>query len=322
MQLRSLIGGALVAIAWMPQLASAEAAFPARQITIVVPTAAGGAADAAARNVAAELALVAKQPVVVDNRPGAGGSIAAAYAAKAAPDGYTIILGTNSTHAANVSVFKNLAYDPVRDFVPISMAESAPAFLLVTPESPLTTVDDLRRTAKAKRGDLSIGVFNVSGVVAGAMLKAKGDFEFVQIPYKAPAPAITDFLGGRLDAVISDVVNAISLVPGKKARALAVTSRTRFPLLPEVPTMIEAGIPDYEMISWGAYFAPRDTPPEIVATLNRFIHAAYATESVRATAARLGMQIQLSTPDGLATFLRTEIPKWTEMIRASGYEQQ
>lgn len=322
MQLQGLIGGALLAVAWVPQLASAQTTFPARQITIVVPTAAGGAADGAARNVASELALIAKQPVVIDNRPGAGGSIAAAYAAKAPPDGYTIILGTNSTHAANVSVFKRLAYDPIQDFTPITMAESAPAFLLVTPESPLKTVDDLRQAAKVKRGDLSIGVFNVSAVVAGAMLKAKGGFDFVAIPYKAPAPAVTDFLGGRLDAMISDVVNAISLVQGQKARALAVTSRSRFPMFPDVPTMIEAGIPDYEMISWGAYFAPRGTPPEIVATLNRLIHAAYATESVRITSVRLGMQIQLSTSDSLAAFLRSEIPKWTEMIRASGYEQQ
>jgi tripartite-type tricarboxylate transporter receptor subunit TctC len=122
--------------------------------------------------------------------------------------------------------------------------------------------------------------------------------------------------------MIGDVVNAISLIQGQKARALAVTSRTRFPMFPDVPTMIEAGIPDYEMISWGAYFAPRDTPPEIIATLNRLIHAAYATDSVRTTSARFGMQIQLSTPDSLAAFVRGEISKWSEMLRAAGYEQQ
>src|SRR5262249_14153834 len=164
--------------------------------------------------------------------------------------------------------------------------------------------------------------FSVSGIVAGAMLKGKGGFEFVQIPYKAPSPAITDLLGGRLDAMIADVQNTVSLAQGQKIRILAVSSRARFPVLPDVPTMIEAGIPDYDMVSWGAYFAPRDTPADVVAALNRLLHAAYATESVRATSARFGMQIRLSTPAELADFLRGEIPKWTEMIRASGYEQQ
>ena len=306
----------------VPPIVLAQEAFPARQITIVVPTGAGGAADGAARNVANELSLIAKQPVVVDNRPGAGGSIAAAYVAKAMPDGYTILLGTNSTHAANVSVFKNLSYDPVKDFAPITMAESAPAFLIVAPESPIKSVEDMRRSARARGTAINIGVFNVSGVVAAAMLKAKGDFDIVQIPYKAPAPAVTDLLGGRVDALISDVVATLSLAQGQKIRILATTSSARFPPLPDIPTMVEAGVPDYEMISWGAYFAPRNTPPDVIATLNRMMHAAYATESVRATSARFGMQIRLSTPDELTAFVKSEIPKWSEMIRASGYEQQ
>jgi tripartite-type tricarboxylate transporter receptor subunit TctC len=309
-----------VAFAASPPIVLAQEAFPARQITIVVPTGAGGAADGVARNVANELSLIAKQPVVVDNRPGAGGSIAAAYVAKAMPDGYTILLGTNSTHAANVSVFKNLSYDPVKDFAPITMAESAPAFLIVAPESPIKSVEDMRRSARAR--GINIGVFNVSGVVAAAMLKAKGDFDIVQIPYKAPAPAVTDLLGGRVDALISDVVATLSLAQGQKIRILATTSSARFPPLPDIPTMVEAGVPDYEMISWGAYFAPRNTPPDVIATLNRMMHAAYATESVRATSARFGMQIRLSTPDELTAFVKSEIPKWSEMIRASGYEQQ
>jgi tripartite-type tricarboxylate transporter receptor subunit TctC len=323
MRVRNSVRAAIgLAFVLMPQAISAQATFPARPITIVVPTAAGSTADGAARIVANELSLIAKQPVVVDNRPGAGGALAAGYAAKAAPDGYTILLGTNSTHAANVSVFKNLQYDPIKDFAPITLAESAPAFLVVTPDSPLKSVDDLRRLARAKQGDISIGVFSVSGVVAATMMKGKGDFDFVHIPYKAPSPAITDLLGGRLDALVSDVQNTVSLEQSRKVRILAATSRARFPLLPDVPTMIEAGIPDYEMVSWGAYFAPRGTSADVVATLNRLLHAAYATESVRATCARFGMQIRVSTPAELAEFVRSEIPKWSEMIRASGYEPQ
>jgi tripartite-type tricarboxylate transporter receptor subunit TctC len=316
---RSAIALTVGLVSLAPRDGCAQTNFPVRQITIVVPTAAGSTADGAARTVANELSVIAKQPVIVDNRPGAGGTLAAMYAAKAAPDGYTIMLGTNSTHAANVSLFKNLPYDPVKDFAPITFAESAPAFLVVPIESPLKSVDDLRRQARAKRGDISLGV---SGGVAATLLKGKGDFEFVQIPYKAPSPGITDLLGGRLDALFGDVQNTVSLAQGRKIRILAVTSRERFPLLPEIPTMIEAGIPDYEMVSWGAYFAPRETPPDVVATLNRLLRAVYATESVRATSARFGMQIKLSTPAELADFLRSEIQKWTEMIRASGYEQQ
>jgi tripartite-type tricarboxylate transporter receptor subunit TctC len=302
--------------------AAAQSTFPTRQITIVVPTAAGGAADGAARTVANQLSIIAKQPVIVDNRPGAGGMLAAMYVAKAEPDGYTILLGTNSTHAANISLFKNLQYDPIKDFAPITRAESAPAFLVVNADSSIKSVADFLGTVRRKPGETSVAVFSMSGIVAATMLKAKTNIDFVQVPYKAPSPAISDLLGGRVDALFNDVLNTVALVQSQKVRALAATSRTRSPVLPDVPTMIESGVADYEMLSWGAFFAPRDTPPEAVATLNRLLHATYATEPVQAAITRLGMQLQLSSPDELAGFLRTEIPKWSEMIRASGYEQQ
>src|SRR5262245_54971719 len=316
---------AIVALALASPLASraaAQAPFPIRPITIVVPVAAGSTADGAARTMGQELSVIARQPVIIDNRPGASGTLAATFAAKAPPDGYTIFLATNSTHAANVALIRNLPYDPVKDFAPITMAENAPAFFIVNAASPFGTMTDLIKAAKDRPGGLNVGVFSVSGIVAATMLAQRGGLDFLQIPYKAPSPAIGDLLGGRLDALAADVQNTVTLAQADKARVLAVTSAKRFPLMPDVPTVGEAGIPNYEMISWGAYFAPAGTPTDIVATLNRMIHAAYNTKSVRDTCARFGMQINLSTPEELGQFLTSEIPKWSAMIKASALEAQ
>jgi tripartite-type tricarboxylate transporter receptor subunit TctC len=299
--------------------AAAQSTFPTRQITIVVPTAAGGAADGAARTVANQLSIITKQPVIVDNRPGAGGMLAAMYVAKAEPDGYTILLGTNSTHAANVSLFKNLQYDPIKDFAPITRAESAPAFLVVNADSSIKSVADFLGTVRRKPGETSVAVFSMSGIVAATMLKAKTNIDFVQVPYKAPSPAISDLLGGRVDALFNDVLNTVALVQSQKVRALAATSRTRSPVLPDHDRIRSCGLRDAVL---GRLFRTARHAPEAVATLNRLLHATYATEPVQAAITRLGMQLQLSSPDELAGFLRTEIQKWSEMIRASGYEQQ
>jgi tripartite-type tricarboxylate transporter receptor subunit TctC len=202
------------------------------------------------------------------------------------------------------------------------MAENAPAFFIVNAASPFGAMTDLITAAKDRPGGLNVGVFSVSGIVAATMLAQRSGLDFLQIPYKAPAPAIGDLLGGRLDALAADVQNTVTLAQGGKARVLAVTSAKRFPLMPDVPTVGEAGIPNYEMTSWGAYFAPAGTPPDIVASLNRMIHAAYNTKSVRETSARFGMQINLSTPEELAQFLTSEIPKWSAMIKASALEAQ
>jgi len=318
-----VVAAACVAcVAMLTRPTSAQPSFPSKQITIVVPTAAGSTADGAARTVANELTAIAKQSVVVDNRPGAGGAIAASYAAKAAPDGYTIFLGTNGTHAANVALVRNLSYDPVKDFAPITMAENAPAFLVVNNDSPLRSIAEFLQAARDRPGQLNVGVFSVSGIVAATMLKSRAELDFLQVPYKAPSPAIGDLLGQRLDALVSDVQNTVTLAQAGRIRVLAVTARTRFELMPDVPTVSEAGVPDYEMISWGAYFAPAATPRDVVATLNRMIHAAYATRSVQETSARFGMRIQLSSPEELDAFVRSEISKWSTMIAASGIAQQ
>ncbi len=305
-----------------PTQTPAEPTFPSKPITIVVPLAAGSTADGAARTMGNELSMIARQPVIIDNRPGASGVIAAAFAAKALPDGYTIFLATNSTHAANVSLFKNLPYDPVKDFAPITMAENAPAFFVVRADSPIRSMAEFIETVRASPGKLNVGVFSVSGIVAATMLSSKASLDFLQVPYKAPAPAISDLLGERLDALAADVQNAVTLTQGNKARALAVTSAKRFPIMPDVPTISELGVPDYEMVSWGAYFAPAGTPREIVAELNRMIHAAYETKPVRDASERFGMQIKLSSPEELDVFVRNEIIKWSAMIRASGLEPQ
>ena len=302
--------------------ARAQILFPSKQITIVVPVAAGSTADGAARTLGNELSIIAKQPVIIDNRPGASGMIAAAFAAKAAPDGYTIFLGTNSTQAANVTLIKNLPYDPIKSFVPLTMAENAPAFFVVNADKGFNSMADFYKAAREQPGKLNVGVFSVSGIVAATMLSTRAKIEFLQVPYKAPAPAIADLLGGRLDALAADVQNTVTLAQGSQARVLAVTSGKRFPLMPDVPTVMETGVPDYELVSWGAYFAPAGTPPDIAATLNRMIHEAYATKSVRETSARFGMQIQLSTPEELGAFVQSEITKWSAMIKASALEAQ
>lgn len=300
--------------------AAAEEAFPSRPITIIVPFPAGAAPDAAVRALSASLSAVAKTTVIVENRPGANGIIAAQAAMRAAPDGYTIMLGANTTHAANVSLFKTLPYSPLRDFAPITLAERAGSVFVVPATSAANKMADLVKLAKDRPGALNAGVVNATTQVSASLLGKLAGVSFAFVPYQGAPQLAADLAGGRVDFSVYDVTNTMALRATGKLRALAVTSSTRNPALPDVPAMAEIGFPTFDVTSWGAYFAPARTPEPVIKKLNALIHAAYDSKPVRDHAEKTGNRIQLSTPQELRSFVEREIERWRDLVASSGIE--
>ena len=308
----------LAILALMTLSVRAQTEFPTKTITIIVPFPAGTGGDAAVRAMANEVARTAGRPVVIENRPGASGIIAAQTVARAAPDGYTLLLGANSTHAANVSLFKTLPYSPLGDFEPITLAERAASVFVVPAASPVRSMDDLTAAARAKPGSLNAGVAAATTVVSAALYKRLAKIDFTAVTYQGAPQLTLDVVSSRLDFAVTDVINTMTLRQNGDLRALAVTSPFRVTSLPDVPTMAELGFADFAVTSWGAYFAPRGTPKEIVARLNKLIHAAYETPPVRELANKIGNRVELTTPEGLRDFVKAEIERWRILVENAG----
>ena len=251
---------ALAATAALPQFAHAQA-YPSKPITFVVPFAAGSATDQLARALGQSVGDQSKQPVIVDNKGGASGMIAAAQVAKAAPDGYTVLITTNTTHAANEHLYKKLSYDPVKDFAPITGLGKGGQVLVVRTDAPYKNVMDLVAAAKKTPGKLSFGSGSSSSRTAGEMFKQLSGTDILHVPYKSNPNAITDLLGGQIDFMITDTSTGVPQVKGGKLKALGVSTTERNPLLPEVPTIAEAGVKGYDMGYWFAAYAPAGPPP-------------------------------------------------------------
>lgn len=315
--LRLLLG--LLMVGWAG-MAVADEAFPSRPITIIVPFPAGAAPDAAVRALSSSLSLIAKTPVIVENRPGANGIIAAQAAMRAAPDGYTIMLGPNTTHAANVSLFKSLPYSPLKDFTPITLAERAGSVFVVPASSSITSIADLVKAAKQRPGALNAGIVNATTQVSASLLAKLADVSFTFVPYQGAPQLAADLAGGRVDFSVYDVTNTLALRSAGRLRALAVTSQARNPALPDVPSMAELGFKNYDVTSWGAYFAPARTPEPVIRKLNAMIHAAYESKAVREHAQKTGNRIQLSSPQELRSFVEREIEHWRELVVFTGIE--
>lgn len=302
--------------------AMAQDKFPDRPIKLIVPYAPGGGTDLVMRAIAPGVADLLGQPVVVENKPGGGTINATAIAAKAAPDGYTLMLTTNTTHAANEHLFKKLPYDPVKDFAPIGLLSTGQMLLLVPPDSPYKSVADLLAAARKAPGKLDFGSGSSSSQVAGFLLQQMAHVDMVNVPYKSNPQAITDLIGGRFTFMFADAPTALPQVQGGKLRALAASSSQRLASLPELPTVAEAGVKGYDMGYWFAAYAPAGTPRPIVDKLNRMFAKATQTEEIKATLARTSGEVALSTPEGLARFQAAESKKWGEVIRAAGIEPQ
>jgi tripartite-type tricarboxylate transporter receptor subunit TctC len=295
--------------------------YPSRPVKLVVPFPAGSATDQVARVLGQQLQEVLKQPFVVENKAGAQGSIAAAEVARAAPDGYTLMVTTNTPQAANVSLFKKLNYDPVKDFAPIARLGTISFMLMVRADFPAQNLKQFLAHARANPGKLSAGYGSAGSQVSQAMLRSMAKIDFVDVPYKGLPQAITDVLGGSLAFTFADLANALAQQKGGKMRGLAVTSEKRSALAPAVPAIAEE-LPGYELIAWFALMAPAGTPPEIVARLYQITAAALAKPDIVARFAVIGTDVAPMNPEQLGAFIRSEIAKWARMTKEAGIEPQ
>jgi tripartite-type tricarboxylate transporter receptor subunit TctC len=301
--------------------ASAQS-YPSKPITIVVPFAAGSGTDSIARIIGQYLQNALNQSVVIENKVGASGVLAATYVARAAPDGYTLLMATNSTHSANPHLFKSLAYDPVKDFAPVARAGSYVFMLVVNPDVPARTLPELVAHAKANPGKLTYASGNTTGIVAGETLKSKAGIDVLHIPYKSTPPALNDVLGGRVSMMFIDLAPGLEHVRAGTLRPLAVITRERSALLPDLPSLAEAGIPGYDVTSYAALFAPAGTPKEIVDKLNAEIQKIIANPDAKARIAITGFDAFSGPPETLATFVQSELVNWGKLIKDAGIEPQ
>lgn len=306
----------------LPGLAQAQAEWPtARPITYVVPFTPGGSTDIVGRTLAQKLGESLKQSVVVDNRPGQAGGIGAAYVAKAAPDGYTLFGGTISTHAINASLYRKLPYDPVKDFEPVCLTARLPNVLIVNTQLGVNSVAELVALLKkdpSKRNFASSGA-GTSTHLAGEMFADAIGVKLTHVPYKGTPPAMTDVAAGLVPFMFDQVTAALPLVQSGKLKLLAVTTGKRIALQPQLPTMIEAGLPGFEMSSWQAVYAPKGTPKPIVQRLNAEIVKALRQPDVKdKLEGQLAMEIVAGSPEELRDFMAQEIPRWAELVKKSG----
>lgn len=313
---------ALLAAAMLAGAQSQAQSYPSKPITIVVPFAAGSGTDQQARAAAQALTAEYNIPVIVDNRAGASGFIAAQYVAKASPDGYTVLMTTNTTHAANEHLYKKLPYDPVKDFTPVALLSKGQMLLLVNPASPVKSVADLIAAAKKSPGKLNFGSGSSSSRVASELLKQMAHIDVVNVPYKSNPMAITDLLGGQVDFMFADGPTALPQVNGGKLRALAASGSKRMQSAANIPTVDEAGVKGYDMSYWTAVYLPPAAPAAVTKKLNEMFVKVSAAPSMVAFQAATSGETSPSTPDGLAKFQAAESLKWGRVIRAAGIEPE
>ena len=314
-----LVVGASLAL-WS---AAADAqGYPAKPITIIVPFGPGSATDTVTRVVAQDLGVALKQSIVIENKAGANGAIAAAQVARAAPDGYTLLMSTNSPHSAAPSLNKTIAYDPVKDFAPVTRVGSFTLMLVLHPGIPARTIPELIAHAKANPGKLSFASGNTSGVVSGETIKAWAEVDIVHVPYRSTPQAVQDLLAGRVSMMVIDLTSGLPHVKANKLHALAVTRIQRSTLIPELPTLDQAGVKGFDMDSWCALFAPANTPADVVGLLNGEMRRIVDSPAVKERLGAVGFEAFSSTPGELDQFVRTQLGKWTKMIKDAGIQPQ
>ncbi len=301
---------------------AAAQSFPDKPITFLVPFAAGSATDQLARALGQAVTVETRQPVVIDNKPGANAFIGAQAAAKAPKDGYTVFITTNTTHAANEHLFKKLPYDPVKDFEPVAMLSKGAQILVVNNDLPVKSVGELVKYAKANPGKLSFGSGSSSSRIAGEMFKQMTGAFIVNIPYRSNPPAVTDLIGGQIQLMITDMATGMPQAKAGKVRALGVSTTRRVPLAPEIPTIAEAGVPGYEMSFWFAAYVPAGTPAPVVARLHEILQKANRSQTVGSFYANTGFEALTGGPDELRKFQAAESQKWQRIIQKAGIERE
>lgn len=305
-----------------PALAKAQEAWPARPVRILVAFPAGSGTDTLARFYAERLSRALGQPLPVENMGGANGAIAARAAARAAPDGYTLFFGTVSTHAASPNLLRDPGYDPIRDFAPVSMITINGLGLLVQKDFPARTLQEFLAHARANPGKLNYGVANAGGIGGTHLLVKATGIQAEQITYRGTPAAITDLLGGRIQFMVVDLGPAVEHLKAGTIRCLGVSTAKRLEMLPDVPTMQEAGIPGYDFASWNAVWMPARTPQDIVARANREIVAIGNSEEAKRFCANMGVQSTTSTPEALLEFNKRDLVTWARIVEEAGIAKE
>ena len=291
--------------------------YPARNITFVVPFAAGSATDQLARGLGQSITDATKQTVIVDDKAGASGFIAAQFVAKAAPDGYTVLITTNTTHAANEHLYKALPYDPVKDFEPVTLLGKGGQVMIVNLKVPAKTVKEFIALAKKDPGKYSFGSGSSSSRIAGELFQQMAGVQLLHVPYKSNPLAVTDLLGGQIDMMITDNATGLPQVKGGKVRALGMSSLKRSPLAPDVPTIDEAGVKGYEMSYWFAAYVPAKTPAPVVKKLHDLLVAATQGATAKLFYETTGTEVVTTSPAELGKFQADESLKWGRIIKAA-----
>jgi len=294
--------------------------YPAKPITLVLAFPPGGPADILGRTIGKKAGELLGQTFVIDNRPGAGGNIAAESVAKAAPDGYTLLLGDQSSLVANASLYKKLGYDASRDFAPITFIGTQANILVVNPSVPARTVSELIALAKANPGKLNFasGGYGVASHLSGELFKSRAGINIVHVAYKGTGPATQDLVAGHVQMSFPASTSVVGHIRSGAVRALAVTTAKRTAILPDIPTVAESGLPGFDLATWHGIVAPAATPKEILATLDRTIVAALHDPAVREALMKIGEDVVAGSQDEFAAFIKSETPKWRAIVKTSG----
>jgi tripartite-type tricarboxylate transporter receptor subunit TctC len=297
-------------------------AYPSKTVTLILPFAAGSATDTSTRIIAQQLSTALGQPVVIENKPGANGMIAANYVARSAPDGYTLFVTTNTSHSAAPSLMKNITYDPVKDFTPIARTGNIPFMLVVNPDTPAKTVAELTAYAKANPGKLTYASGSSGAIVMGATYARRAGIDVLHVPYKSSPPAITDLLAGRVSMMFIDVLTGLPHVQAGKLRALGMSTKDRSSLLPDMPSMQEAGVPDFDINSWQGWLGPANMPKDVVTRLNAEIRKIIENPDMKKQLAERGMDAFSGTPEQFGKFVEEQLVVWTKLIKDAGIEPE
>lgn len=310
------VAAALLALA----VPAGAADYPSRPVTLVVAFPPGGPSDVLARIVGKQMEQLLGTPFIIENRPGAGGNIAADSVAHANADGYTLLMGNNGILATNESLYKKLTYSPQKDFIPITLIGTQANVLVVNPDVPAHSLTELIALAKAQPGKLNFASsgHGAAAHLAGELFKTEAKIDIVHVPYKGAAPALQDVIAGHDQMMFATAASVIGHIKGGKVRALAVTTLKRTKALPDLPTMDEAGLKGFEASTWHGLVAPAGTPPQVIAALHDAAIKALGDPGVQASLARLGVDIVGDTPQEFDAYIKAEIPKWTAIVKASG----
>jgi tripartite-type tricarboxylate transporter receptor subunit TctC len=304
--------------------ALAQSAYPNKPINLIVPYGAGGSADSRSRQIAQKMSVILKQPIVVDNKPGAGGNIGTEFVARSVPDGYTIGMGNFAPMAVNKTLFGNLRYDPETDLSPIILIEKGPLVLVVNPNSPYQTIGDIVAAAKAKPGVLTFSSGGIGGShqLSAELFELNAGISMIHVPYKSGSAALTDLMGGNVDLMFDQMYSAVPSIKAGKLRPIAITSKKRSPLLPNVPSFAELGYPKVEVLNWQGLIAPRGTPKAIIDQLNTAANQVLRDPTLRELMLSQGNEIGGGTPADFAALIKAEAAKWSAVVKTANIKPE